>query len=297
MSFLSDFENVLDYIEDNLTSEIDIEVIAQKMKCTTYHFQRMFSFLTNVPLSEYIRKRKMTMAAFELQNANVKVIDIAIKYGYDSHSSFTRAFQSVQGITPSKSRMDGVCLTTYPKISFIFKIKGDSAMKYQVIKMKPQQLFGLNPLQIDGWETQPFLDYADSVIEDGTHDAINIAAGFPGNAIKMIQTNTWDVSKIHLLYAIHFFDETGKKHIMYGWEYPQGGVEKQFTVINVPESMWVVITDRLDGERDSIKKCYEDLYMNWFPSSGYNQAPNLPIIEKYNLEKSELWIPIERKQI
>lgn len=295
MSFVSDFEEAIDYIDEHLADEIDYEIVAEKAKCSVYHFQRMFSFLVELPLSEYIRKRRMTLAAFELQNTDAKVIDIAMKYGYDSHSSFTRAFQVVQGVTPSKARMDGVCLTAYPKLSFQFKLGGVEAMKYNIKQTAPYKLFGLNPVRIDSWETQRFLDYADAIIEDGTHDTINAAAGFPGPALEMIKSNNWDVRKLHLLQAIHFFDEAGNKHFMYGWECPEDGVDERFTILEIPATTWVVVTAALDGERDSIKKSYDDLYANWFPASRYNQAPNRPIIEKYERDKCELWMPIEKK--
>jgi len=295
MSFTSDFERAIDYIDENLTSEIDLKCVAERANCSVYHFQRMFSFLIDLPLSEYIRRRRMTLAAFELQNSNAKVIDIAMKYGYDSHSSFTRAFQVVQGVTPSRARMEGVSLTAYPKLSFQFKLKGAEAMKYSIKKTASYKIFGLNPVQIDGWETKQFLEYADTIIEDGTHDAINLAAGFPGQALDMIKKDKWDIENLHLLQAIHFFDEVGKKHFMYGWECPERGVDERFTVLTVPAATWVVVTDTLDDERDSIKKSYEDLYVNWFPTSGYNQAPNIPIIEKYHRDKCELWMPIEKK--
>ena len=168
-------------------------------------------------------------------------------------------------------------------------------MSYNIKQTTPYKLFGLNPVQMDGWETQQFLDYADAVTENGTHDAINIAAGFPGNAVEMIKNDVWDVKKIHLLHAIHFFDKAGKKHFMYGWECPQSGVDERFTILEIPATTWVVVTAALDGERDSIRKSYEDLYTNWFPTSGYNQAPIKPIIEKYDWDKCELWMPIEKK--
>ena len=295
MSFAQDFENAIDFIDENLADEIDFELIAKKAQCSVYHFQRMFSFLVNIPLSEYIRRRRMTLAAFEMQNTDAKIIDIANKYGYDSHSSFTRAFQSVQGISPSKARLDGACLTAYPKLSFQFKIKGVIAMQYNIKQTAPYKLFGLNPIPLDGWQTEPFLEYADAVIEDGTHDAINIAAGYPGLAQGMIKNNAWDMKRLHLLQSIHFYNEKGNKHFMYGWECPENDVDERFTILEMPEMTWVVITAALDGERDSIKKSYEDLYVNWFPTSGYNQAPNKPIIEKYDWDKCELWMPIEKK--
>ena len=294
MSFATDFERAIDYIDENLAGDIDIQAVARITKCSAYHFPRMFSFLADVPLSEYIRRRKMTLAAFELQNTDSKVIDIAVKYGYEA-TAFARAFQTVQGMAPSKARAKGACLTAYPKLSLQFNLKGVTAMQYSIRHTRPYRLFGLNPVPMKGWETQQFLDYADAVIEDGTHEAINVAAGFPGLAAEMIRTSTWDPAKIHLLHAIHFYDEAGKKYFMYGWECPESGVDERFAVLDIPASTWVVVADALDGDRDSIKQSYRDLYVNWFPASGYNQAPGRPIIEKYEQGASQLWVPIEKK--
>jgi len=252
MSFASDFESAIEYIEENLTSDIDFNIVAKKAKCSSYHFQRMFSSLVGIPLSEYIRRRRLTLAAFELQNSDVKITDIALKYGYETHSSFTRAFQLMHGVTPSKVRTDGVPLMAYPSISFQFILKGVEAMQYQIIETQPFKLFGMDAAQIDGWDPEKFLEHADRVIENGSHDATNIAAGFPGNAQQMIAKGEWDVSKIHLLHAIHFWDEAGNKYFMYGWELPETGVGEQFTILEVPLTTWVVVTIPLDGDRSTV---------------------------------------------
>jgi len=296
MSFVSDFESAIEYIEENLAGDIDYNMVAKKAKCSSYHFQRMFSTLVGIPLSEYIRRRRLTLAAFEIQNSDLRITDIALKYGYDTHSSFTRAFQMIHGVTPSKVRTKGVTLTAYPPISFQFILKGVEAMQYQIVETQPFKLFGMDVAQIDGWDSEKFLEHADRVIENGSHDATNIAAGFPGNAKDMIAKGEWDVSKVHLLHAIHFWDEAGKKYFMYGWELPETGVSEEFTVLEVPLTTWVVVTVQLDGDRSVIVKCYKDLYMNWFPTSGYEQAPGRPVIEKYDDKKAELWMPIIKKQ-
>jgi AraC family transcriptional regulator len=295
MSFAYDFESAIEYIEENLTNDIDFNMVATKAKCSSYHFQRMFSSLIGIPLSEYIRRRRITLAAIEIQNSDTNIIDIALKYGYDSHSSFTRAFQLIQGVTPSKARIDGVPLMAYPSLTFQFILKGVEAMQYQIIETQPYKVFGMDVLQMDGWEPEKFLEHADRVIENGSHDATNIAAGFPGLAQEMIAKDEWDVAKIHLLQAIHFWDEAGNKYFMYGWELPEAGVNEQFTILEIPLTSWVVVTVKLDEDRLVISRCYNDLYVNWFPTSGYEQAPGRPIIEKYNVKNAELWMPIIKK--
>lgn len=89
MDWLQRMNGAIDYIEDNLTGDVDFEEVAKIACCSVYHFQRMFSFITEIPLSEYIRRRRLTLAAFELQNRCVKIIDLAYKFNYDSPNSFT----------------------------------------------------------------------------------------------------------------------------------------------------------------------------------------------------------------
>lgn len=100
-------DNVVNYIEENLCGDIDYEKVAKMLGTSVFHFQRMFSFLAGLPIAEYIRRRKMTLAAFDIQKSDDKIIDIAVKYGYESHSSFTSAFQIFHGITPTAARNEG----------------------------------------------------------------------------------------------------------------------------------------------------------------------------------------------
>lgn len=101
---LENMNGALSYMEDNLTDEIDFKEAARIAMCSEFHFKRMFSFLAGVSLSEYIRRRRLTLAAFELNHSAIKIIDLAVKYGYNSPDSFTRAFQSLHGITPTEAR-------------------------------------------------------------------------------------------------------------------------------------------------------------------------------------------------
>ena len=103
MEWLDRLNDALNYIEDNLQEEIEYEKAAKIACCSTYHFQRMFSYIAGVPLSEYIRNRRLTMAALDLQNGD-KVIDVALRYGYESPTSFNRAFQKIHGTSPSTAQ-------------------------------------------------------------------------------------------------------------------------------------------------------------------------------------------------
>jgi len=132
MEWLSCLNEAVNYLEEHLEDEIDLERVAQIACCSSFHFQRMFSYLADLPLSEYIRRRKMTRAVFDLQNGDERIIDIALKYGYESPTAFNRAFQSVHGMAPSAARSEGVILKAYPPISFKITIKGEAEMNYRI---------------------------------------------------------------------------------------------------------------------------------------------------------------------
>lgn len=143
MDSLKRMNDALNYIEENLDGEIDFKEVARLAFCSEYHFQRMFSFLAGVSLSEYIRRRRLTVAAFELNNSNIRVIDLAVKYGYTSPDSFTRAFQSLHGITPSEARCNGKSLKAYPLMTFQLSIRGGNEMNYRIEEKEAFIIIGI----------------------------------------------------------------------------------------------------------------------------------------------------------
>lgn len=120
MNWLDNMNHAVDYIEDTLKQKTDYEKIAQAACYSVYHFQRFFTFITGLTLSEYIRRRRMTLSAFELQNSAVKVVDLAMDYGYGSPEAFSRAFQSLHGITPTAAR--ALAQTSRPFLASRFKL-------------------------------------------------------------------------------------------------------------------------------------------------------------------------------
>jgi len=123
MDWIIKMNDTIKYIEENLTYHISIEEVAEITDSSVYHFQRMFAVMTGVPISEYIRRRRMTLAVVDLK-AGTKIIDVALKYDYHSPTAFNRAFQSVHGVAPSLVRHDGVALKSYSPLIFkwLFKV-------------------------------------------------------------------------------------------------------------------------------------------------------------------------------
>ncbi len=130
-------QDVLDYIEANLTDELNIREISARAYLSPYYFQRVFHALCGVSVAEYVRNRRMTLAGEELTGADARVIDVALRYGYDSPDSFARAFQRFHGVTPSAAQKSGASLRTYAPVSIKLKLEGGSMLEYR-IEEKPQ---------------------------------------------------------------------------------------------------------------------------------------------------------------
>ena len=135
MDMLANFNKAMEYIETHLEEEIDFNMVSKIAGVSEYHFRKMFSYISGMTLSSYIRKRRLSKASFDLMQRNIKIIDIAIKYGYDSADGFTRAFKEWFGVNPSDIKyVDN--LKIFPRMTFQLTIKGGSNMNYRIEKKK-----------------------------------------------------------------------------------------------------------------------------------------------------------------
>ena len=144
MEWIERLNEAINYIEEHLADEIDYEELAKIAGCSTYHFQRMFAYMANVSLSEYIRRRKMSLAAVDLQGGDAKIIDVALKYGYSSPTAFNRAFQTIHGIAPSLVRSQGVSVKSFPPMTFKITVKGVEEMNYRIEKKEAFRIVGVS---------------------------------------------------------------------------------------------------------------------------------------------------------
>ena len=143
MDILTGLNCAMEYIEDNLCKDVDIESVAQVTPYSSYHLQKIFAYLTDISLAEYIRRRKMTLAALELQNKGERIIDLALEYGYDNADSFSRAFSRIHGVPPSAAKNAETPLKMFPKLFFQISIKGNTIMDYQIVELDAFRVVGL----------------------------------------------------------------------------------------------------------------------------------------------------------
>ena len=284
MDWLSRMNNAMDYIESNLADEISYDKAAQFACCSTYHFQRMFSFITDVPLSEYIRRRRLTLAAFELQTSNIKVVDVALKYGYESPEAFSRAFKNLHGIMPVSARDIGVALKAFPKMTFSISIKGDTEMNYRIEQREAFELFGvfteISTNQEKAFEQVPL--FCKKCDEDGTTDTINDLLGrFHDN---------------YTVSALYDFTETTFKYMLCNY-LPKGLlIPSKFTTLSVPTSTWAIF-DVPGCEMQSMRK---RIWSEWFPTSEFEAIEGNQFEMYYGLAQhkngfGEIWVPVKKK--
>ena len=141
--WIEGFQESIDFIEQNLTEELDIEAIAGKAVLSPFYYQRIFGALCGMTVGEYIRARRMTLAAQELNGKDVKVIDIAVKYGYDSPDSFAKAFQKFHGITPSQAKEPGAPLRAFAPLHIKITMEGGTMMDYRIVEKAPFTIVGV----------------------------------------------------------------------------------------------------------------------------------------------------------
>lgn len=282
MEWVERLNSAVNYIEEHIMDDINYEELAKIACCSTYHFQRMFSYMADLPLSEYIRRRRMSLAAVDLQSGNEKVIDIAIKYGYDSPTAFNRAFQAVHGIAPSKAKEEGVVLKAFPPLSFRIIIKGDTEMNYRIEKKEAFRIVGVSePLQPEiekNFEIVPAM-WQNAAMDGTIQRLAAIMDGIPMGLLGVSLCNEPDHWRYYIAVASsQSTDNTLEEYI-------------------VPAATWAVFSG--EGTNQSLQELEKKIVMEWLPNSGYDYA-KAPDIEVYlsadsQNAKYEVWIPVEKR--
>lgn len=282
MEWIERLNSAINYIEENIGETIDLDEVAKIACCGTYHFQRMFAYMANIPLSEYIRRR-MSLAAIDLQNGDCKVIDISMKYGYDSPTAFNRAFKNVHGIAPSQAKgSSGVVLKTYLPISFKITIKGAVEMKYRIEKKEAFRVVGISkPLEKEfekNFEIVPCM-WHEAAMNGMIQRLVMMMDGSPKGLLGISNCNEAEDWRYYIAVA------------------SSQTTDDSLEEYTVPASTWAIFEG--EGTNLSIQELERRIVTEWLPSSGY-EYENVPDIEVYlnsdpQNAKYEVWIPVKRK--
>ncbi|MED1056207.1 AraC family transcriptional regulator [Bacillus mycoides] len=290
MDLLKNMNAAMRYIEDNLTHEIDFKEVAKIAFCSEYHFKRMFSFLAGISLSEYIRCRRLTLAAFELKDSNAKVIDVAIKYGYNSPDSFTRAFQNLHGITPSEARSTIRSLKAYSPMTFQLSIQGGSEMNYRIEEKDSFRIIGITkrvPIVFNGVNEEIASMWKS--LTPQSIQTLKMLSNVNPNGIISASTN----------FSEGRMEEKGELDHYIGVATTKDCPE-QFAQLEVAASTWAIF-EAVGPFPDALQNVWGRIYSEWFPSSNYELAEGPEILWNEQKDvtspnfKSEIWIPVLKK--
>lgn len=288
MDWLGQLNDALRHIEDHLEEEIDLEQTAKIACCSAFHFQRMFSYMAGVPLAEYIRRRRMTKAAFDLQNTGDRVIDIALKYGYDSPTAFNRAFQGIHGVPPSAARQEGARLKAYHPISFKITIRGEAEMNYRMEHHDAFHIVGpkltcpWTPEKQEGFTLVP--KFWGEHQQKGTLPALCAIMNGQPVGVLGVSVGDWQTAGSFEYYIAVSSDQP----------VPEGMDEYE-----VPACTWAIFECKgpMPG---SIQAMQQRIMTEWLPNSGYQYA-DAPDIEQYTEgdQSSEdyvcyIWLPVRK---
>lgn len=290
MDTLKNMNDAMKYIEENLTNEIDFKMVASKAHCSEYHFKRMFSFLAGIPLSEYIRRRRLSLAALELKSSDMKIIDVAMKYGYNSPDSFARAFQNLHGLTPSEARSNGQTLKAYPLMTFQLSIRGASEMNYRIEQKEAFNIVGIMkrvPIMFEG-ENPEITEMWKSLTMDKVTQLKNLSNLEPTGIIQASAN-----------FSDGRMEEKGELDQYIGVATTKD-CPKVFSNLEVPALTWAVF-ESAGPFPSTLQETWGRIYAEWFPSSSYQVAEGPEILSIKNNDltspqvKSEIWIPVLKK--
>ncbi len=289
MNMMKHWNDAVSYIEENLCAGFDLGKAARIACVTQDSFLRFFSYMTGMTLKEYVRKRRLSLAALELQRSGGRILDITLKYGNDSADAFARSFQKQHGVTPAQCRDTGCSMKLYPPVSFYVGIKGAEKMDIRFFDLAETKVFGISqPYEGQGYETRESLRH---IMWHG--DLLDV----PGK----LATGKWD-DPGSTSYDGLWFGIWKDGRYMIARETPDAPLEGLET-FTLPAGKYAAVRSEKGARAWEVwPKLFPLLLESWLPSSGYHQREDI-VIEALYLQTNhdvrqkeryfEAWVPVE----
>lgn len=299
MDWIIGMQKAIDYIEDHLTETIDYDDVAAQCYSSSYHFQRVFSILCGFTVGEYIRNRRLTLAGAELAMGDAKVIDVALKYGYESPDSFAKAFQKFHGLLPSQARNNGSNLKSFSRLVLKFSLEGGSIMNYRIEEKDEMILTGYKrhfigvPGEREDQEEEMYIKTR------ALQYILQALSGSLETNFDIITNVGDDGYDFYIAYQLsEYYRNNLNKDGVLGEEFA-----RYFENVRIPKCTYAVFeTERCAFPTEIFLDLRKKIACEWLPNSGYQlaDAPELVVThwfrgDKKNQRYRELWIPIEKK--
>ncbi|MBM0224841.1 AraC family transcriptional regulator [Micromonospora sp. ATA51] len=275
------------HIERHLDQPVEVAELARIAVTSEYHFRRLFSALAGIPLSEYVRRRRLTVAGAEVLAGEESLLDIAVRWGYGSNEAFARAFRAVHGVGPSEARRTGAALRAQPRMSFRLVVEGSTSMRYRIVEKDDFRLVGrkarvplvhegMNPaivafIRSIGPETVRRME---ALSDQEPKGIVNVSDDLAGSREEGTELDYWH-------------------GVVTGADAPD-----DMASLPVAAGTWAVFES--SGEfPQALQYLWRDVFTQWFPSNPYQTRPG-PEISKVRVSadgkraEAELWIPVRR---
>lgn len=273
MDWVKGMNEVVEYIEKNLTQPIRYESLSKIVGCSVNDFSRIFSFMAGMSVSEYIRRRRLSQAVFDIQNSDEKIIDIALKYCYESPTTFSRAFKELHGTTPLSARKLKVPLKTFSPLSFVITIKGVNEMNFRIEKKDKFRIVGKKC--------------------DGAYDKWQ---SFDENELPRLEAMGLIKAPFWYL-AASYLNRKNDEAVIIGAQLEDLRYPEDMDVETVLSATWAVFPFEFRAGADAAGETYARAITEWLPQSGYVRNENIPHLEVYGHKAGcfEVWLPVSKK--
>ncbi|MCW2877784.1 MAG: AraC family transcriptional regulator [Sphaerisporangium sp.] len=284
---LERLNQAMEYIEQRLDQRIEVAELARIAVTSEYHFRRLFSALAGIPLSEYIRRRRLTVAGAQVLAGEGTLLDVAVRYGYSSGEAFARAFRAVHGVGPGEARRTGAALYSQPRMSFRLIVEGNSSMRYRVVEKEEFRVVGKKarvPLVYEGMNPA-IVAFVRSIEQETLHRMEGLSDQEPQGIVN-VSDNLADSR------------EEGTELDYYHGVVTSAAAPEGMDTLTVPAGTWAVF-ESSGAFPQALQYLWRDVFTQWFPSNPYRSRPGPEILRARVSQDgtgadAELWIPVER---
>ena len=301
MDWITGMQKAIDYIEEHLTEPIDYEAVAARCFSSSYHFQRVFSILCGFTVGDYIRNRRLSLAGAELATSDIKVIDAALKYGYESPDSFAKAFQKFHGVLPSQARKNSENLQSFSRLVLEFSMKGGASMNYR-IEQKPKMILTGYKTHFKGMPYGKEREEQEGKLFVSTRGKQWLLRGASNDSdAYCVITNLTEDG--YDFYYCHLLDKLDRENL---YNHEVTGVDFMeslgFETITIPQTTYVIFTTKDNkmpvSDYFGILNKRIQILTEWMPEMGFQlaKAPELAVYRWFPKASRniEIWMPIEK---